>query len=267
MRYAIACPPCHGCITSTPETRMRANRPRLLACLALTVAVVPIRSARGQLSPADSAQLIRTTQALADAIATGDTAVWAGQLASNWILSDEEGNWSSRQEFLAGLHSLPEGQSGRLVLARWRIIAGPNLAVLTYDLDEEHHFYTQLLLTRFHSTDTWIRSGGRWVQVASQVTALPRALEGAAVPAALAREYAGTYRLTPELALVVAVGDSGLSIGRAGQPGARLYALDDRLFVRHGVRGFWVFERDSSGAVKRLVNWRDNNAVTWDRVE
>jgi len=41
--------------------------------------------------------------------------------------------------------------------------------------------------------------------------------------------------------------------------------LDDRLFIRHGVRGFWVFERDPAGAVTRLVNWRDNNAVVWHR--
>jgi hypothetical protein len=43
---------------------------------------------------------------------------------------------------------------------------------------------------------------------------------------------------------------------------ATTQALDDRSFIRHRVRGFWVFERDSAGA----VNWRDNNAVVWRRV-
>jgi hypothetical protein len=56
------------------------------------------------------------------------------------------------------------------------------------------------------------------------------------------------------------VTDSGLVLVRAGREPQALYALDDRLFIRHGVRGFWVFERDSTGAVKDLVNWRDNNA-------
>jgi len=40
----------------------------------------------------------------------------------------------------------------------------------------------------------------------------------------------------------------------------------EALFIRHGVRGFWVFERDGSGAVTTLVNWRDNNAVTWRKL-
>jgi hypothetical protein len=61
------------------------------------------------------------------------------------------------------------------------------------------------------------------------------------------------------------VTDSGLVLVRAGRGPQALYALDDRLFIRHGVRGFWVFERDSTGAVKDLVNWRDNNAVVWRR--
>jgi hypothetical protein len=52
---------------------------------------------------------------------------------------------------------------------------------------------------------------------------------------------------------------------RQGGSSKRLHALDDRLFVRHGVRGFWLFERDSTGRVTRLVIWRDNNPVAWRR--
>jgi hypothetical protein len=65
--------------------------------------------------------------------------------------------------------------------------------------------------------------------------------------------------------MAIAAGDSGLTIERQGRPAQRLYALDDRLFIRHGVRGFWVFERDSTGTVTELVNWRDNNPVVWRR--
>ncbi|HEY8852124.1 MAG TPA: hypothetical protein VIM36_08085 [Gemmatimonadaceae bacterium] len=52
---------------------------------------------------------------------------------------------------------------------------------------------------------------------------------------------------------------------RASRHAERLYAIDERIFVRHGVRGFWLFERDSAGAVSLLVNWRDNNPVIWRR--
>jgi len=222
-------------------------------------------SAVAQVAARDSAYLVKTTQALLDAITAGDSTPWARHLAPNWVLADEEGQLITRSEFLSGLRPLPTGQQGKLTLTRRRVIGGPAVAVTSYDADEEHHYYGQLLLTRFHVTDTWVRSGGRWLQLASQVTALPRPIAGVPVSARLAADYAGTYALTPELSLTVASTDSGLVLARPGRPEQRLHALDDRLFIRHGVRGFWVFERDSSGAVAKLVNWRDNNPVVWRR--
>jgi hypothetical protein len=232
----------------------------------LTVLAFAARPAVAQVSAADSACLVETTQALLNAVTDGDSAMWARHLAPNWILSDEEGNLSGRAEFLAGLRPLAAGQSGKLTLSRWQLTGGPGVAVIVYDADEEHHYYGQLLLTRFHITDTYVRSGNQWQQLASQVTALPQPIAGAPLPARLGREYAGTYQLTPEIRMTVAAGDSGLTLERPGRPAQRLYALDDRLFIRHGVRGFWVFERDGSGAVTALVNWRDNNPVTWRRI-
>jgi hypothetical protein len=71
--------------------------------------------------------------------------------------------------------------------------------------------------------------------------------------------------LTAGISMAVTAADSTLSCSVNGRPPQRFYALDDRLFIRHGARGFWVFERDRAGAVDRLVYWRDNNAVTWTR--
>jgi hypothetical protein len=219
-----------------------------------------------QVAPKDSAHLVATTQALLDAVTAGDSAVWAPRLAPEWFLTDEEGQHLAREAFLAGLRPLPTGQQGRLRLSAWHLTGGGDLAVLSYDADEEHDFYGQYLKTRFHVTDTWVRRSGRWLQLASQVTALPTPVAGVPLSHELAGEYAGTYVLTPEIRLHVTAGDSGLSLESAGRPAQRLYALNDRSFIRHGVRGFWVFERDSTGAVTRLVNWRDNNAVVWRRV-
>jgi hypothetical protein len=88
---------------------------------------------------------------------------------------------------------------------------------------------------------------------------------GRLLPRRLLDEYAGTYTLTADLRLTVEGDSAGLRLIRVSRPPERLYALDDRIFIRHGVRGFWLFERDSAGAVSRLVNWRDNNPVTWQR--
>src|SRR5262249_7267607 len=137
--------------------------------------------------------------------------------------------------------------------------------VLSYDVDESHNYYGQELRTRFHTTDTWVKESGAWKLLASQTTALPTPVPGRTVAREVLQQYVGEYRLTPEITLTIAVDDSGLSILRAGRPAQRLYAIDDRIFIRHQVRGFWLFERDAGGLVSRLVNWRDNNPVVWTR--
>lgn len=235
----------------------------LLTALLLHAAVAPL--AAGQVTPADSAALFATTQRLMDAITFGDTAIWAANLSPRWFLTDEEGRHLTRSEFLRELHGLPSGQNGQLRVLNGQLLAAPNVAVLTYDTDEWHNFYGQELRTRFHQTDTWVHEKGGWKMLASQITALPTPIAGRAVPARLLEDYAGSYDLTKEISLRIVASDSGLSLVRGASPPERLYAIDDRIFIRHGVRGFWIFERDEKGAVYRLVNWRDNNAVRWRR--
>ena len=43
-------------------------------------------------------------------------------------------------------------------------------------------------------------------------------------------------------------------------------ALDERIVVRHGLRGFWVFEGESAGRVRELMSRRDGDPVGWRRV-
>lgn len=244
----------------------RSTRTSLTRSLPMLLLLLPWAApARAQLTAADSAHIVATTRALVAAITPGDTAPWARVLAPDWFLTDEAGSRLGRSEFLAGMHPLPAGQAGSLSFLNWHLTGSGPVAVISYDIDEEHQYYGQLLRTRFHATDTWQRRGGRWWQIASQALALPRVVPGERVAEALARAYAGPYRLTPEIRLTVVADDSGLALVRAGRPPQRLRALDATIFVRDSIRGFWVFERDSAGAVDRLVNWRDNNPVTWTR--
>ena len=232
----------------------------------LTMAVLGTApAARAQRAPVESAPLRRITQQLLDAITSGDSAVWARHLSPQWFITDEEGRHQSRAEFLKDLHGLPPGQQGRLQALNWHEAQAAGTLVLSYDIDEWHDFYGQELRTRFHSTDTWVRERGEWRIVASQITALPTPIEGRRVARPLLDEYAGTYRLTPDIELRMIASDSGLLLVRGSRPPERLHAIDERIFIRHGVRGFWLFERDTAGAVARVVSWRDNQPVVWRR--
>jgi len=248
-------------VTLGPPSRSAG---RLLATL-LVCSITILSRARAQVAAADSAALVAVTRTLLDAITAGDSAVWAPHLAPAWFMTDEEGGHLTRAEFLSELHPLPAGQHGVLRLAKWDVTGTPVVAVLSYDIDEDHDFYGQRLHTRFHETDTWTRSGGSWRVLASQVTALPTPVDGRSIDLRTLRDYVGTYVLAPDISLAILADSTGLRLVRGKAPAERLYALDDRIFIRHGVRGFWVFERGAAGPVTRLVNWRDNNAVVWRR--
>lgn len=222
-------------------------------------------AARTQLTAADSAAFVRITQSLLDAITYGDSAVWAPHLAPAWFIVDEEGNRIARNDFLPMLRGLPPGQSGVLRVADWHLVGDGVVAVLSYDIDEEHDYHGQHLRTRFHATDTWVREGGGWRMLASQVTALPTPVAGRPLPRGLLDDYAGTYVLADEITMEIAVADDGLQIVRGSAPPDPLRALTETIFIRDGRRGFYLFERDESGAVVRLVHWRDNNPVVWRR--
>ncbi|HEX4634310.1 MAG TPA: nuclear transport factor 2 family protein [Gemmatimonadales bacterium] len=227
--------------------------------------VVAASPASAQLTTKDTTEFLSTTQAMLDAITTGDTSVWAPHLASDWFETDEEGNRLSRSQFLAQMHPLPPGQSGVLKVGAWHLVGHADWAVLTYDIEETHHFYDQTLITRFHSTDTYARVDGRWRQVATQQSAFPTPVAGITIAPSQLASRAGTYALTSSISLSISVRDSGLWMARGTGPAQRLYALTDQLFVVHGRRGVWVFERDADGKVTALVYWRDNNGVRWRR--
>lgn len=218
-----------------------------------------------QVNATDSTSIVTITRSLGDAITNGDSAVWAPNLSARWFIIDEEGNRVTRSDFLRDLHPLPPGQHGVIRLADWHLVGTPAVIVMSYTSDEQHDYYGQQLHTRFHLTDTWIREGDVWRILASQITALPTPVPGRRLPLSVLQSYVGTYALTPEITLDVMLDGTALNIRRPSRSPAPLRALDERIFVRDSVRGFWLFETDSAGSVTRLVHWRDNNPVVWTR--
>src|SRR5258705_5400126 len=172
------------------------------------------RATAAQSEPRDSAFFLRVTQQMIDAVTSGDTTVWARSWGPEWVEADEEGPYISRTELLAGLHPLPTGQQGTLTLARWHFMGSGTTIVVTYDADEVHDYYGRRLVTTFHSTDTWVRRGRQWWQIATQQTALPRVIAGEPIAREEVVADTGTYLLTPTIRMQVVADDSGFTVGR-----------------------------------------------------
>ncbi|HYP28872.1 MAG TPA: nuclear transport factor 2 family protein, partial [Blastocatellia bacterium] len=142
-------------------------------------------------------ELKKITQELLDSVAAGDKAVWDKYLADTCLYSAEDGRTLTKAQLLEELRPLPSGYVGRLRVANPQVREYGDTAIITYDAMEELEIHGQMIKTRFHTTDTYLRRAGRWQMIASQVLAVPSELTPARLNPNLYDDYAGEYELAP----------------------------------------------------------------------
>jgi len=213
-----------------------------------------------------AAELARVAQRLLDAVATGDTVTWAAYLDGDGIFTDEDGNVRDRHRVLAELRPLPPTMTGQICVTDPRASVRGDVAVLSYDALETASLYGQVLHTRYHTSDTYVRRGGRWYLLASETAVLPSEHTAVAVSPATLDDFVGTYLLSPGVEYVVERdGDHLYGRRGAGQREELLPLGPDRFFRRGAPRGDRIFRRDSAGRVDALLDRRDNNDLVWRR--
>lgn len=238
---------------------------------ALAVLPVPAAAQRAdspavQDTAAVAAELTRIAQALLDAVAAADTAVWGRYLADDALFTDEMGRTYTKAELLALMRPLPPGFSGTLRVSGPRMVARGDVAVLTYDALEDEEIFGQRIRTRYHTTDTFVRRDGGWRIIASQVQVLPGDPTPVAADPASYGAYVGRYLLGGDIVLEVARDGERLVMGPPGGEKDELLPLGGTRFFRRGRRGEVIFVADEQGRVTRMIQRRDNNDVVWRRV-
>lgn len=228
-------------------------------CPAETLAVVGGRR--------DGEAVRAIAQRLMDALAPGDTAVWARVLDDDGVFIDEEANVRAKRAVLAELHALPAGFSGVICVTAPRAIVRGDVALLTYDAMETETVYGQVLHTRYHTTDTYVRRGAEWRLLGSQIGVLPSEHTPVAGRPAVYGDYVGRYALAPGVEYTVTREGDRLFGQRPGRPREELLPLGDDRFFRTGARrGERIFRRDEAGRVDAMVDRRDNNDLIWPRI-
>jgi ketosteroid isomerase-like protein len=221
-----------------------------------------------QPAPAPETELPRIAQALVDAVALGDTKVWDRYLDDACVITDENGDVTTKAELLAQMHPLPSTSSGSIRVTEAVVHAHGDTAVLTHlDVEDETYFGQKLHVT-YRSTDTYVRRDGQWRMVSSQIMVIPNMRKSVAVDAKILDAVVGTYELAPGVDYVVARKGDGLVGQRTGRGEETLRAANETTFYREGtVRGEKVFVRDSAGRVTEMLDRRDNNDIVWKRVK
>jgi len=230
-----------------------------LALIAFTSAVTFARAAN---VPITQEELVRRTQELYDAVASGNKAPWEKYFADDCIFADEKGRVFDKSKLVADITPLPAGYSGTIKIenAQSRIIG--NTAILSYDADETEIIFGQKLKARYHVTDTWLQRNDNWQIIASQAH---RYYEDPAIGTADPQKFAdyiGTYELAAgQTRSVIAEGDK-LFVERNGKK-EQLLPETSEIFFRKGIEGRILFRYASTGKIDTLVDRRNNEDVIW----
>ena len=137
----------------------------LLAATALGMA----NCSRSPGPPITQEELVRRSQAIVDAVATGDRRPFETFYAADSLIVDETGLIMGKKAFVAAQSPLPTGYSGAIKVMNPQSRILGDTAILSYDLDETETIYGQEMKARYHETDTWVRRNGEYQIVAEQV--------------------------------------------------------------------------------------------------
>jgi ketosteroid isomerase-like protein len=237
---------------------------RLTFLATLLAAAAP---AQASADPALTAALRAKTQALVDAIASGDKAVWEKTTDPALLFVSEDNEIKARAALLKELEPLPPGLVGSIKVADYQLQRHGDVAVATYIADETLDYHGQTIKTQFRTTDSWHRAAGKWTMVASMTLAVLKDPPAIALPSATLADYAGRYQLTPAIRYTVRVDGNRLLGMRDGRPEAELKAeAADLFFVPGSPRSRKVFFRDAGGHVTGFADRREGNDIVWRRI-
>src|ERR1700733_12240465 len=125
--------------------------------------IAALQSAAADANPASVQNQLRTAdQALLDAIAPGDKAVWERLLARDAIYVDENGAVMNRAQFLAALKPLPGGSSGHISIVDYQATVHDQVALVVHKDDERENYHGIPLRADYLMTETWVKEGADW---------------------------------------------------------------------------------------------------------
>jgi hypothetical protein len=212
-----------------------------------------------------SATLQRTTQALVDALAPGERAVWEHYTDPSLTYVTEDNEVKSRTQLLGEMKPLPAGSSGWIVVEEFRCTDFGNFAVTTYLMNEHETIEGHELHARYRGSDTWRATADGWRLVAAQVFAIPQDPPRGGAASALA-DYTGTYRLSAITRQSIRQDGDHLIAERPGRtPQLLLPESGDVFFSPGHPRTRRIFLRAPDGHVVGFADRREGTDLVWTR--
>ena len=213
-------------------------------------------------------QLRADDQALLDAIAPGDKAVWERLLAKDAIYVDENGAVMNRAQFLAELKPLPAGSSGHISIVDYQATVHDQVALVVHKDDERENYHGLPLRADYLMTETWVKEGSNWRLALVHVYVVAKDPPAIKTPASRLAEYEGSYRAAADLAYVIRREADHLVGERQGLPSVTFsQESTDVFFVPGHPRDRKIFRRDADNKIIDFVDRREGEDLVFVRGE
>ncbi len=215
----------------------------------------------------DSARILKIAQQMADAVATGDTALWAKYMHKDYIMMAEDGKLKTRQDIIMEMHPLPKAYQGSIRITRPVIKKHGNIYILNAVLDEHLTLYGQTLHTHYAQTDTYQKSGSEWKLLASEVFELPTDPPVQEISVEKLSSYTGTYQLSAEVRCKIFIEDGKLMSQRTGRNKVQLFPETETVFFIPGERGRKIFVSGETGKTIKMMDRRSGVDLVWMKID
>ena len=180
----------------------------------------------------------------------GDKQVFDRIVAEDFTRTDESGKVATKAEERELVQAPPAGVTPSLTNEEMQVRVYGNAAILTgrivAKVQENVSFQSRF-------TDTLIKRNGRWQVVARHYSRIPAEPRTIILDSKVFDAYLGQYEVAPNVALTVTREGDKLMSQTAGQPKMELLPESEIEFFIKGFTAQFVFVRDETGRVTKLI--------------
>jgi uncharacterized protein DUF4440 len=218
---------------------------------------------------ADDREVITTQmQELADAIASGQVAIWDNYLDADVVYAEEDDSYKGKAGMLKEIVPLPKGLGGTIKIELLSYHEEGDVAVGLFREDEVEHYYGQTIYAKYLTNTTWRKRPDGWRMIAAQVLAERTDPPAITLSPGELRQYVGTYKLKDSEDIYSIQLTQGQLVGTRGsrKPAAWRAEARDVFFVTGDPRIRKIFQRDVSGQIVGFVERRESWDIVWQKI-
>jgi hypothetical protein len=215
----------------------------------------------------DRALITSQMQEMADAIASGDVAIWDKYLDADVIYAEEDDSYKGKKGMLKEIVPLHKGLSGTIKVELLSYHEYNDVAVALCRQDETEHYFGQIIYAKYLTNTTWRKRTDGWKMIAAQVLAERTDPPAITLPASQLSQYAGTYKLKDSEAIYKLNVTNGQLAGVRNSGKAATWNAEARdvFFLAGDPRIRKIFWRDASGKVSGFIERRESWDIVWEK--